>query len=396
MLLKHMSVAAALFLSIPAIGFATSSTVALDACTPLSGAEIQARFANVVDHAQVQDGQGGSATNRWYADGRMISRWQTQQGSGALRGRWWIEGDQRCVAIDSALPDGSPQRRCGMLAICGDRIASTNARGQIHGLHQLSPMPRSLALSGTHHTRDLGGYRTQDGRITRFGVAFRSDHLGDLTTTDQRTLEALGIERVYDLRSSAEQAHRPTASSDAWSPVIQSVDVNDPKLDTASLGRRIFNGQAGADELRRLLRRDALVLQPERRQAWAGWLRDLSRGETPMLFHCTAGKDRTGMAAALLLLALGVPVETARADFLLSNTLLQAKIDQQIEHVRSSGVVTNETLLREVLGVSARSFDDALAAIHREYGSFDRYLHEGLGLGESDIAALRDRFLEPG
>ena len=115
-----------------------------------------------------------------------------------------------------------------------------------------------------------------------------------------------------------------------------------------------------------------------------------------MLFHCTAGKDRTGMAAALLLLALGVPVETARADFLLSNSLLQAQIDQQIEHIRSAGAVTNEALLREVLGVSAASFDDALAAIHREYGSFDRYLREGLGLGESDIAALRDRFLEPG
>jgi len=113
----------------------------LTTCERLSGDEIRSLFANVEDRAVVHDRAGGHARNRWCADGSFTSSWTTEGGTGSLEGRWHVDGALRCVSVASGLPDGGAVSRCGPLYRCNDRIASVNDRGEIHGLHMLSPTP---------------------------------------------------------------------------------------------------------------------------------------------------------------------------------------------------------------------------------------------------------------
>ncbi len=110
-------------------------------CRRLSGPEIEARFADVEDRADVQDGSGGGAVNTWHADGTFVSRWQTARASGELSGTWWINArGERCVHMGQ-VPDAGPAKRCGPIYACGDAYRSVNARGETHGIHRLRPIP---------------------------------------------------------------------------------------------------------------------------------------------------------------------------------------------------------------------------------------------------------------
>ncbi|MCR9093753.1 MAG: hypothetical protein NXI30_06035 [bacterium] len=123
------------------------STISVEApsCAALTGAEIEARFADVLDRAQVQDGARGSAVNLWCRDGRFTSRWVLADGTGgSLGGRWWVEGDLRCVEVDDGLPDDGARRRCVPILACGERITSLNESGEHHGWHVLEPAPCPL------------------------------------------------------------------------------------------------------------------------------------------------------------------------------------------------------------------------------------------------------------
>ena len=114
-----------------------------EACVALSGPEITAAFADVVDEAVVQDGRGGTARNHWCSDGRFTSRWEGSGGGGALAGTWWVEGDLRCVRADGELPDGEGARRCVPIRRCGTRFVSLNEAGRDHGWHVLTKRPCS-------------------------------------------------------------------------------------------------------------------------------------------------------------------------------------------------------------------------------------------------------------
>ena len=113
-------------------------------CEPLAGEEITGLFADVIDRAAVEDGVGGTAVNHWCQDGRFVSRWTSPAGPGEIEGRWWVSGDLRCVSVEDPLPGDGATRRCVPLLRCGERIASVNAKGGIHGWHVLEPSPCPL------------------------------------------------------------------------------------------------------------------------------------------------------------------------------------------------------------------------------------------------------------
>ncbi len=109
-------------------------------CRRLSGEEIAARFADVEDRAEVQEGSGGGAVNTWHAHGTFVSRWQTASGSGELAGTWWVnDRGERCVQM-AEVPDSGPALRCGPIYACGDVYRSVNGRGETHGIHRLRPL----------------------------------------------------------------------------------------------------------------------------------------------------------------------------------------------------------------------------------------------------------------
>lgn len=107
----------------------------------LSGAQIREAFSDVVDTAVVVDGAGGSATNRWFQDGRFTSDWQAGGQAGQLSGRWSVEGDARCIVLDIEL-DGyaAGQQRCGPIYFKDGKYYSSNANGSMHGIHTLSAL----------------------------------------------------------------------------------------------------------------------------------------------------------------------------------------------------------------------------------------------------------------
>lgn len=134
---------------LPFVWACTASTPEAPDCVDLTGPEIRTLFAGVIDRAEVQDGARGRARNHWCRDGRFTSTWQLPGGrDGELEGRWWVEGDLRCVSVDAGLPDDGSLRRCSPIQRCGGRIGTVNEAGGRHGWHVLEPAP-CPAVDGT-------------------------------------------------------------------------------------------------------------------------------------------------------------------------------------------------------------------------------------------------------
>jgi hypothetical protein len=107
---------------------------------PLTGEEIRKTFRNVKDHAQVQDKAKTRATNLWLDDGQFTSTWRNDRANGIVSGKWYVQEGQRCVIIETGLPDLTGKPRCGAIYRQGDRYFTVNLDGSIHGIHQLSPL----------------------------------------------------------------------------------------------------------------------------------------------------------------------------------------------------------------------------------------------------------------
>ncbi len=256
---------------------------------------------------------------------------------------------------------------------------------------------RLINLSHTSNTRDLGGYTTADGQQVKWGLLYRSDSLAELDEGDIDIVEALGVTTVVDFRAESEREGAVDQLPVQDPPIdYQVVSVNNPALDVKALGRKVFSGELNEMELEDLLDRSAYIDDPRLRDSWGGWLRSLAQpGALPQLFHCTAGKDRTGFAAALVLLALGVERDQVMEDFLASNHYLGADIEAGVARIQQhSNEPLSEELIRQVLGVSPSSLEGAIATMEARYGSVQGYLEQGLGLDEETQRVLRALLLE--
>ncbi len=241
---------------------------------------------------------------------------------------------------------------------------------------------RLIPLQGVSNFRDLGGYAGEGGRPLRWRRLFRSDHFGALTDADRTRLAALGIARSFDFRGVAERAATPyTLPGVAQHPLSIEPTVVQRLQELAAAGTRVtvpvVQGLMG--DLYR-----ALVLDQAHR--FEELFAHLLEADAPVVFHCTAGKDRTGVAAALILLALGVPRAVVQQDYLLTN-----------QHYRHPPLPQTETPI-EVLQVLWRVddgfLDAALQTIDAQPGGLPAYLEQRLGLGPAALAALRERHLQ--
>ncbi len=256
---------------------------------------------------------------------------------------------------------------------------------------------RSPGLKNTINTRDLGGYVGAEGRRVKWGLLYRSDSLAQLDDADLEILKGLQLTTVTDLRSPSERQLAPDRLPQQ-SPAlkVETLAINNPAVDIADLGKRFYAGEVSAAELRKFLDRRPYIEDPVLRSRWGAWVRSLAEpGALPQIFHCTMGKDRTGFAAAIVLLTLGVSKADVMSDFLLSNLYLEDKIEQWLPHIqaRSSPDVEPE-LLRQVLGVSRYSLESAFAAMEAQYGSVEGYIEQGLGIDAGTRSRLRSLLLE--
>ena len=242
---------------------------------------------------------------------------------------------------------------------------------------------RVLPLQGATNFRDLGGYPGQDGRPVRWRRLFRSDHLAGLTEADKSLLAGLGLAKAFDFRGQAERAavayELPgvTQHSLAIEPtVVQRMQ------DLMSSGQALTPERA-AELMTELYR--ALVNDQAHR--FAELFEHLLATDAPVVFHCTAGKDRTGFAAALVLLALGVPRSVVEQDYLLTNRVFQ-------QPPAAQGGLSAE-VLAVLWRVQPGFLDAALHAVDTDHGGVERYLSQRLGLSAVARQQLAALYLQP-
>ncbi|MFC8129289.1 tyrosine-protein phosphatase [Streptomyces sp. NPDC057302] len=261
---------------------------------------------------------------------------------------------------------------------------------------------RRIPLQGAVNVRDLGGYRTYDGERVRYGQVFRADALAKLTDADVATLAGLGLKKVVDFRVPAEVQYdgpdrlpagltptsRAISDNGLFATLMTVIGSRDPVKQEEMLG----NGKADAF-MRDVYR--TFVADAGNRAQFAATLRDIAHGgkASPLLYHCTAGKDRTGWTSYLLLRAVGVPEHTAVGDFLASNTYRAAYDAKVREGLKQSGLMQNPDLLIPLQEVRTGYLDAALDKVKEKYGSLGGYLQKGLGLDARTILALRQRMV---
>ena len=251
----------------------------------------------------------------------------------------------------------------------------------------IAPMPhhpdRVIALAGATNFRDLGGYSGAGGRRVRWRRLFRSDHLADLHTQDHQTLSQLGITRAFDFRGIQERAQ---AAYEV--PGLRQVSLAiEPAVvqrmqDVAAAGQAL-TGPVVTELMKDLYR----GLAAERMGAFAQLFEQLLAVDEPAVFHCTAGKDRTGFAAALILQALGVSRTDIMQDYLLTNTLYRHPMPQHSK--------TPAEALAVLWTVQSGFLEAAWEVIDRLPGGFDTYLSQHMGVSPSGRQLLRQRYLGP-
>lgn len=241
---------------------------------------------------------------------------------------------------------------------------------------------RHLNLAGASNFRDLGGYPAKDGRTVRWRQIFRSNHLGHLTDADIELLRGLGLKSAFDFRGTEE---RTAAMCGLTEIAVHSLPI-EPTV-VAALRARLAGGAplASADALdvmRDSYRNYVRYSTPSFRALFAHLLED----RAPLVIHCTAGKDRTGFACALILHALGVPDDLIAEDYLLTNRFYR-------RDPSASSDLPEE--VRQVLAsVEASFLAAAFDAISADYGDLESYLSDGLGLGAQERARLEARYLD--
>lgn len=242
---------------------------------------------------------------------------------------------------------------------------------------------RSLSLAGASNFRDLGGYAGRDGRIVRWRRIFRSDHLAGLTPQDAHVLAELGVARAVDFRGRVESSALSYALPDVryYALPIEPTVVQRAK-EMAQTGQRMTEPKAVE-----LMQDTYRAFVSDNAAQFAGLFEQLLAEDTPLVFHCTAGKDRTGFAAALILLALGVDRDVVMQDYLLTNGLYRRP-----ESLKSSAP---EEVLNVIWRVREDFLQAALQAVDRDHGGVQRYLERRLGVDEAARRRLADLYLQP-
>lgn len=272
---------------------------------------------------------------------------------------------------------------------------------------EVSIEKQGIVLDGVVNARQLGGYIGADGRKIKDGVLLRTGNLGALTEEGVRVLqEEYHLANIFDFRMESERDAAPDVEVPGaeyhWLPPFDSSLYD---ADTrASLGALM---KGGASETERLIataqagiirQMYSTILTSEiARDAYGQFFQLLVAQEpgTAALWHCSQGKDRAGMASALVLYALGVDEATIDADYLLSNAAYEEQGEKMKALAEENGL--DEAAAKDLLAIALVQLDYfhlAIDSVKEAYGSVDGYLHDGLGLTDEDIQILRDKFLE--
>ena len=255
---------------------------------------------------------------------------------------------------------------------------------------------RKLPFTGAHNFRDLGGYKTEDGRTVKWGKIYRSDNLHSLTDEDLKYMKRLNIKSVVDFRSLEERESEPDRLNPDMTQVLLPINFQPKELDDDSIKNIIKDLTFGDLDSSNLLRDFNIVIVEEFAEEYKNFFRYIIENNAePLVIHCTAGKDRAGFASAMILTILGVPREKVIEDYLLTNTYVKDHVDDKMLEIELKTFFRADTdNLRKINLVEERYIQAAFDTIDSKWGGMDRYISEALNLNEDDILKLQDFYLE--
>jgi len=246
---------------------------------------------------------------------------------------------------------------------------------------------RHVVLQGAANFRDLGGYTTTDGHHVKWGEVYRSADISKLTDADMMKLKNLNVSYDVDLRGHQESAQAPDKLSPGTDYIL--CPAGSDNIDWLKTMSQLKGNQG--DSLMKVYYSNTQYLA-DRYKPFFDKLLNLPDGQS-MVFHCTAGKDRTGIGSALFLYSLGVPYDTIMSDYLASN-YYRKDVNTKLAAQMSQYMHIDPEVAKSMAAVKKEYLDATFDAIKKQYGSVDSYLKTQMGLDDEKIAALKRKFLE--
>ena len=262
-----------------------------------------------------------------------------------------------------------------------------------HGTELLAT-ERRFGMQGTPNFRDFGGYRTADGRQVKWGFLFRSGQLSSLSDQDLDLLASLELDLICDFRRLEEQQSDPSRLPQKRPPRIARLPIV-PGSNSRFFEEAETQLQDGPGAMFDFMGEINREFAEGNSDTYARMFSEiLQQDNARFLVHCAAGKDRTGFAAAIILLALGVPRDVVIRDYMLTGRyftpekeLERLRVKYQMEHMDAESI-------RPMLEVHEDYLERALNVIEQNYESVEHYLEDALGVGPEQLRVLRSRYLD--
>lgn len=307
--------------------------------------------------------------------------------------------------------DGSPEqiKAAGPLAVVQSspaevRVAEPKGRLYFHlkqkrGGAVRTVSTRQLPLEGAANFRDLGGYRTSDGQSVKWGKVYRSNNLAGLTDGDYQYLRSIGLRLVCDVRTEFERTRQPTRWQGPAPDFLLTPIGSEALIRSASSSFDPKNKAASQTSLVSETRGYEQFITEYAGEYDKVFHRLLAADGLPLVLHCSAGRDRTGMFAAMLLTMLGVPRETVVDDYLLTGKYLLSdsavqKMATDIQKSMGLSAPPDIAYLKERLEMKRAVMDSSFQVIDEHYGSFENFRREKLHISDDELVRMKALLLE--
>lgn len=252
--------------------------------------------------------------------------------------------------------------------------------------------PPFIVVEGVINIRDFGGYSSSSGTTVKPAYLFRSGEPSRITPTGVDQLRALGIKKVFDFRAEAEIAKYKTANAEIEGVDFVRVPILDDAFDPVGMAQRIKAFATNESETFLKLYTEILEHGGPAMEAVLAHLRD--HPDEPCLLHCTAGKDRTGVFAAVILMLLGASDEDIIKDYTLTTIGLQPALPLLLARFEKEQVFRdNREGTMNMATAKPSSMINLLASIRDRFGGVEGYLKTYTSLDENDFTRIREKLL---